>query len=132
MAATLQSTRFDLELSDRRQRALEEYLTVTPDLGPARAADGLVIVTSQSGREYLVDVEVGRCQRKDGATCPDQEYNLDDGDVCKHIIRGRIATGQEPLSADELRVLDVDPQLGQHCDGPRIITSAGGVVGDSR
>jgi len=116
------------DLSDRERRALEEYLTVTPDVGRARGADGLVLVSSASGREYLVDVEAGRCQRHDGAVCPDQEYNLTDGEVCKHVIRARVATGRRAVSSAELGTADVDPQLGEHASGPAVVTSDGGII----
>lgn len=115
-------------IDDRTRRALEQHLTVTPDVGPARGADGLAIVTSQSGREYLVDLEAGTCGRTDGDLCPDQEYNLDDGEPCKHVIRGRIATGRRPVSTAELAAADVVPDLGAHAAGPRVVTSDGGII----
>lgn len=117
-----------IDLSDRELRALEQFLTVTPEIGRARGADDLVIVTSESGREYLVDVDCGRCQRRDGGVCPDQEYNLDDGEVCKHVIRARIATGRRSVSSAELAAADVDPQLGEHASGPAVVTSDGGII----
>lgn len=118
-----------IDLSDRERRALEQYLTVTPEIGRARDAPGLAVVSSESGREYLVDVEAGRCQRKDGAVCPDQEYNLGDEEVCKHVIRARVELGGRPISSAELATADVDPQLGEHTNGPVVVTSDGGVVG---
>jgi len=117
-----------IDLSDRERRALEQFLTVTPEIGRARGADELVIVTSASGREYLVDVDCGRCQRRDGLVCPDQEYNLDDSEVCKHVIRARVATGKRPVSSAELAAADVDPQLGEHASGPAVVTSDGGMI----
>ena len=118
----------DDRIDDRTRRALEQHLTVTPNVGRARGADGLAVVTSESGREYLVDLEGGRCQRADGATCPDQEYNLDEGEPCKHVIRARIATGRRPVSTAELAAADVVPDLGAHAAGPRVVTSDGGIV----
>ena len=124
--ANVEST--EHELSTRERRALEQYLTVTPAIGRARGCEGLAVVSSQSGREYLVDVETGRCQRTDGAVCPDQEYNLGGGDVCKHVIRARIELGERPVSSAELATADVDPQLGEHTNGPVVVTPDGGVI----
>ena len=60
----------------RTRRALEQYLTVLDDVGRAKGADGLFLVVSQSGKEYLVDALAGRCE------CKDHEYR---GVECKHI-----------------------------------------------
>lgn len=108
-------------ITDREKRALEQYLTVTPEIGRARNADGLAIVTSQSGQEYLVDFLNGRCQRKDGSLCPDQQYNLNDNQHCKHVIRAQFAVGARPLTETTLKQVDADPQLGEHADGPVIL-----------
>lgn len=108
----------DLE-DERTRRALEEYLTVTPNIGRAAGADDLALVTSQSGREYLVDVRDGVCE------CPDHEYR---GIECKHLIRARIAMGKVTIDAATLAEFDVDPQLGMHASGPRVATSDGGVI----
>ncbi|QLG49106.1 hypothetical protein [Natrinema halophilum] len=109
-------------LDERDVRALEEYLTVTPEIGRARGADDLTLVTSQSGKEYLVDVREGVCE------CPDSEYRHPDGG-CKHVRRARIAMGHETVDARTLAELDVDPRLGEHANGPRVATSDGGVTG---
>ena len=108
-------------LDDRDRRALEEYLTVTPDVGRARGAADLALVTSASGESYLVDVRLGACE------CADAEYRDPDGG-CKHVRRARVALGRESIDAGTLAELDVDPQLGAHTDGPRVVTSDGGVV----
>lgn len=94
------------DLNDREVSALTEYMTVLDDVGEAADAPGLYVVTSQSGREYLVDAETGACE------CDDSFYR----DVeCKHLERVRFATGrrQIPGYVDRSRV---DPQLGIHVD----------------
>ena len=113
-----------IELDDRTRAAFEEYLTVTPELGRARGADDLTLVTSQSGKEYLVDVRDGVCE------CKDYEYRADElGDAgCKHVRRARIAMGKATIDAATLGTVDVDPQLGEHASGPRVVTSDGGVI----
>ena len=71
----------DKERIDTRDlRALTEYLTVLDDVGRVRGADGLYLVVSQSGSEYLVDTLEGACE------CPDAQYR---GVECKH--RRRVA-----------------------------------------
>lgn len=118
-----------IDLEDNRDvRALEQYLTVTPDIGRARGADDLALVTSESGTEYLVDVSEGSCQQKNGEVCPDQQYNLEAGEKCKHVRRARIAMGEQTVSAAALADVGVDPRLGEHTNGPQVVTSDGGVV----
>lgn len=75
------------DVDERDRRALTEYLTVLEDLGRARDADGLYLVVSQSGSEYLVDAHTGACE------CPDHEYR---GVHCKHARRMAFATGDRP------------------------------------
>ena len=104
-------------IDSRTERALTQYLTVLADVGWAKGADGLFLVVSQSGTEYLVD------RREGGCTCPDHEHR---GVRCKHLRRVAFATGDEPVPAG---VDDVDPQLGEHTDEtPRRAASDGGVV----
>jgi hypothetical protein len=50
-------------------------------------------VTTESGSEYRVDALEGRC------TCPDKQYNLEDGELCKHERRVRFAIGQSAIPA---------------------------------
>ena len=92
------------DLSDRAVSALTEYMTTLDDVGRARDADGLYVVVSQSGREYLVDVETGACE------CDDAFYR---DATCKHQHRAAFATGRRSVPAwvDRSRV---DPQLGLH------------------
>lgn len=110
------------DLEPRDVRALTEYMTVLEDLGDARGADGLYVVVSQSGGEYLVDHAGGACE------CPDDTYG-DDDHACKHRRRVAFATGAEAIPgwAD----LDaVDERLGEHvtADGPRVAVTDGGHV----
>ena len=94
-------------LEVRDVRALTEYLTVLEDVGRVRGADGLYLVVSESGAEYLVDARGRRCD------CPDAEHRDPDGG-CKHVRRVAFATGVRPTPATD--GLDVDPQLGDHVD----------------
>jgi hypothetical protein len=79
------------ELSPDKKRARSartERLIVVPHHGADNRATGLYDVHSPSGHVYTVDItESGRCQRDDGATCPDLEYNAVAN--CKH--RKRVA-----------------------------------------
>ncbi|MBV0900177.1 hypothetical protein [Haloarcula salina] len=118
--AALQTAATAERIDDRTKRALEEYLTVTPDIGRARGADDLVLVTSASGKEYLVDVRGGSCE------CPDATHR----DVeCKHQIRAKMALGLAAVPAGAAEACDIDPDLGQHCDAElRFAAADGGVV----
>ena len=107
-----------IDLPDRTVRALTEYLTVTPDTGRARDVPGMALVTSQSGSEYLVDVRDGRCE------CGDAQHRDPHGG-CKHVRRARFATGVEAIPAAASQ-LDVDPDLGEHCDAEVRFASADG------
>ena len=79
------------QLDDRDVRALSDGMTVLDDLAPAPAdADGLFHVTTESGRSYVVDPDLGACQ------CADAKYR----DVrCKHSRRVDFETGRRPLPA---------------------------------
>ncbi|MFT4921732.1 MAG: hypothetical protein ACI8XM_000938 [Haloarculaceae archaeon] len=88
-------------------RALIDYMTVLDDAtAKTRAAPGLYTVTTQSGSEYLVDVELPACE------CPDFEYR---DRVCKHIRRVQFATGRREIP-EWIDETDVDDQLGLHID----------------
>lgn len=109
-----------IERDERDVRALEQYLTVLPNVGRADGVDGLYLVVSESGKEYLVDGVDGACE------CPDHEHR---GIRCKHIRRVAIATGAEPIPADVLEEVTVDEQLGEHVDGgPQVVASDGGII----
>ncbi|WP_202614569.1 hypothetical protein [Halostella litorea] len=104
------------ELEKRDVRALTEYMTVLPQGGD------IYEVVSESGNSYSVDGIEGRC------TCPDKQYNLEDGEMCKHERRVRFATGQwaVPAWTDPDAI---DPQLGDQVTGtPRIAATDGGVI----
>jgi predicted nucleic acid-binding Zn finger protein len=100
-------------LDDRDRRALEEHISVLPDVGKARGAPGLFLVVGQhGGGEYLVDVETGAC------SCPDAEYNLptDGGrETCKHVAAARFATGRREIPAP-VTPADVRDDLAEHVD----------------
>lgn len=109
------------QLDDRDVRALTERMTVMPDVGDARGADGLFTVVSHSGNSYLVDVRHGRC------SCPDAEYNLptDDGrERCKHLARAEYVTGERsvPKWVDPNAIDDV---IGVAVDTPVAATDGG-------
>lgn len=91
-------------IEERTCRALTEYMTVMEE------APDLYSVTSQSGREYLVDTQMGRCE------CPDAKHNLREYEQCKHERRTEFATGERAIPAEVPRD-EVDPQLGEHVDG---------------
>lgn len=106
------------DLEPRDVRALTEYLTVLEDVGRAKGADGLYLVVSQSGSEYLVDARTGACE------CPDAEHRNPEGG-CKHVRRVAYATGERPIPAID----GVDEQLGLHVTRePRTVATDGGVI----
>lgn len=108
------------DLEERDIRALLSPMTVIDDCGAVRGAEGLYEVTTDSGSEYLVDIEQETC------TCPDFEYR----DVrCKHIRRVAFETGREAIPA-WVDLATVDDQLGEHItEGePRIAVADGGTI----
>ncbi|WP_255681503.1 hypothetical protein [Natrinema sp. SYSU A 869] len=80
-------------IETREAKALTEIMTVLGDLPAVQDNSNRYSVTTESGREYHVHVVEGTCHKKNGEECPDQEYNLDDNDVCKHVHRARYAVG---------------------------------------
>jgi len=98
-------------LDQRDARALTECMT-TLSLG-----GNIYSVTTESGSEYRVDAQEGRC------TCPDHKHR----DVrCKHIRRLAFATGSEPIPS-WVNTEAVDPLLGEHCEQtPRQAAADGG------
>lgn len=93
------------EDSELDERALTEYMAVLEDATDCtRRAPGLYSVTTQSGREYLVDAELPACE------CPDHEYR---DWICKHIRRVQFATGRREIPA-WINGDAVDNQLGMH------------------
>ena len=104
------------DLEQRDVRALTEYMTTLPLGG------NMYSVTTESGSEYRVDALEGRC------TCPDKQYNLEDGELCKHERRVRFATGQWAIPA-WIDADEVDAQLGEHVEEtPKVAATDGGVT----
>jgi hypothetical protein len=109
------------DLDKRDVRALTEPMTVLPDEGRADGADGLFLVVSHTGNQYLVDTVTGACE------CPDAEYRDPDGG-CKHRRRAEYATGQTAIPSWVDRDA-VDDLLGAATDdGPRYAAADGGVI----
>lgn len=112
----------DADLDERDVRALTQYLTVLDDYGRARDADGLYMVVSESGEEYLVDTRTDTCE------CRDYEYRKPFGG-CKHVRRVAFATGEReiPVGVDRDTV---DEQLGMHVatGAPRQPATDGGMI----
>jgi hypothetical protein len=110
------ATADSIDLEERDVRALTEYMTTLPLGGDVYS------VTTESGSEYRVDALEGRC------TCPDKQYNLEDGELCKHERRVRFATGQWAIPA-WVDADEVDGQLGEHVEGtPKVAATDGGVT----
>ncbi|MEA5387137.1 hypothetical protein VB779_08750 [Haloarculaceae archaeon H-GB11] len=104
------------DLDERDRRALEQYLTVLPAEGRAAGAPDLYTVVSQSGKSYLVDLRLGRCE------CPDAEHRDPDGG-CKHVRRVEFATGARPVPGDA--DVTVDSHLGEHVQS---VATDGGII----
>jgi predicted nucleic acid-binding Zn finger protein len=112
------------EVEPRTVRALKEYLTVLPEHGRVKGADGLVLVVSATQEEYVVDVETGACE------CPDATYNLKGDELCKHARRARFALGIDAVPAEALEAAEVEPNFGAFVDTDdvRVATADGGIV----
>ncbi|WP_135667445.1 hypothetical protein [Halorhabdus rudnickae] len=113
------------DLPKRAVRALTEKMTVLPNTGWVKDADGRYLVISESGSEYLVDIRESRCD------CPDAHHNLDAEEQCKHERRVNYATGETsiPEWADPSAI---DDQLGTHTDSdPVRAATDGGITGES-
>lgn len=107
------------DIEPRDASALTEYLTVLPEHGPAKDTDGLFMVVSESGSEYLVDA------RDDVCECPDYQYREAH---CKHLRRVEYATGKRAIPA-WIDPTAVDTQLGSHVDtSPVLAATDGGVT----
>lgn len=76
-----------MTMDDRAFRALVDVVAVE------RVAPGMVRVVTWSD-EYTVDA------RHAGCGCPDQEYNLDGAELCKHEYAARVATSDVPAPYD--------------------------------
>lgn len=106
------------EFDARTVRAITQSLIVTPDIGRARDNAAEALVTSETGKTYLVNVVLGTCE------CPDHEHR--DAE-CKHIRRARMAMGMSPIPVELVEALDdVDSEMGQHTDKDlRFVTEDG-------
>jgi len=93
----------------RRRAALTEPMTVLVDDPETLQAT----VASSSGSTYQVDLGMEVC------TCPDMQYNLPDGERCKHVWRALWATGVKPIPQDVIDAHgeDADPYLGRWSPG---------------
>jgi len=103
------------DLPERAARALTEKMTVLPELGRAEGADGLFLVVTESGSEYLVDARTGVCE------CPDYQYREPDGG-CKHLHRVAYATGEVSIPA-WVNSSAVDSHLGMRTDARPLVDS---------
>ncbi len=111
----------DTELDARDVRALTERMGVLDDVGPARGADGIFRVVSQSGSTYTVDLQLGAC------SCPDSERR-DPAGGCKHVRRAAFATGERGVPA-WVDADAVDAMLGAHvAAGPKVLATDGGIL----
>lgn len=106
------------DLAPRDVRALTEHMSILGRLGRAKDADGLYLVVSQSGSEYLVDVLGGACE------CPDNEYT---DNHCKHLRAVEFATGRRVIPAWADREA-INNTLGDHVDETPVFASE--IVGD--
>jgi hypothetical protein len=98
---------------------LTEPITAIPDVGRTADADGLYVVVSHTGNDYLVDSRTGACE------CPDARHRDPDGG-CKHVRRVRYATGETPIPA-WVDVDAVDACLSAGVDAtPRVVATDGG------
>lgn len=97
-------------------RALTERMTVCSEIGMARGAPAMHVVTSASGSTYHVDVRAGACD------CPDRRHR---DRKCKHLWRAELATG-ETIIPGWVDVEEIDATLGCASSGaPRIMTAGG-------
>ncbi len=79
------------DLEDALLRALREPMLVCDD-HPDAWGDHQVVVYNEA-REYVVNTDVEHC------TCPAMQYHYDAEEVCKHIVRAQLATGEREMPA---------------------------------
>lgn len=84
-------------MTDRAVAALEDVVAVE-ELAP-----GMVRVVSWADA-YTVDAREGRCE------CPDQQYNLSEGERCKHQWAAILATTDLPAPFEAVDDLDQGPE----------------------
>jgi hypothetical protein len=112
------------DIEPRTRRALERVVTVTDTDGTPIADEETPTIVSvhsgNSGREHRVDVREGRC------TCNDHRHRET---RCYHIRRAQMALGVQPVATETLAACDVHERFAEHCPGPVVATSDGGLVG---
>lgn len=88
------------DVEPRTRRACVESMTVVPHSDGTGMFD---VYSGESAEPYVVDLagEHDRC------TCEDMEYNLEDGERCKHSRRVRMEFGLVPFE-------DVPPVRSEH------------------
>lgn len=94
-------------LERRGALALTTPMTVMDHVGIVAGAEGMYEVTTDSGREYIVDLAAPSGAR---CLCDDHKYR---GEECKHIRRCQFEIGARPIPSWVDRD-DVDCQLGEH------------------
>jgi hypothetical protein len=112
------------DIEPRTRRALERVASVLHTDGTPIADDETPTVVSvhsgNSGAEHHVDVAEGRC------TCRDHRHR---DAVCYHLRRARMALGVQPVPTETLAACDVHERFAEHCPGPVVATSDGGLIG---
>lgn len=91
-------------LDDIAIRALTETMSVVGWIDRAQDAPGLYEVITQSGSQYLVDLQAGSCE------CPDARYR---NRTCKHQLRCAFEVGEREIP-EWIDPDSVDRQLGVH------------------
>ncbi len=112
------------DIEPRTRRALERVASVLHTDGTPIAADESPTVVSvfsgNSGTEHRVDVAEQKC------TCRDHRHRET---RCYHIRRAQMILGVEPVDTETLAACDVHQRFAEHCPGPVVATSDGGLVG---
>jgi hypothetical protein len=92
-----ETTPSDDENDDKRSyRARVEQMLVVPETNDENNCVGLYTVVSQSGEEYLVDLD----SRESPCTCPDMQYNFPENG-CKHRQRVQLMVESTALPAPD-------------------------------
>jgi uncharacterized protein YuzB (UPF0349 family) len=82
----------------------------------------LSLVKNRNG-EYLIITHTDSCE------CADAEYNLGDGEPCKHVRRAQIATGETPMPDNALGVIERDSIFEAQLDtSAEFATADGGLI----
>jgi hypothetical protein len=110
------------DVEPRTRRALERVAQVLHTDGtPIADGETPTVVSVHSGnsaKEHRVDVREGRC------TCRDHRHR---DATCYHIRRARYAVGVQPVDTETLAACDVHHRFAEHCPGPVVATSDGGL-----